>query len=110
VSIRPRDVVSATVTIQNYFRMYEKLAGMSGTAMTEAEEFFKIYKLDVMTIPTNRPMIRVDNSDVVYRSEDAKLRLWPRDPGLSHKGQPVLVGTTSVELSERVSGRLTGEP
>jgi preprotein translocase subunit SecA len=110
VSIRPRDVVSATVTIQNYFRMYEKLAGMSGTAMTEAEEFFKIYKLDVMTIPTNKPMIRVDNSDVVYRSEDAKLRAVAREILACHsKGQPVLVGTTSVELSERVSGRLTGE-
>ncbi len=110
VPIRPRDVVSATVTIQNYFRMYEKLAGMSGTAMTEAEEFFKIYKLDVMTIPTNKPMIRADNADVVYRSEDAKLRAVAREILACHsQGQPVLVGTTSVELSERVSGRLTGE-
>ena len=110
VPVRPRDVVSATVTIQNYFRMYEKLAGMSGTAMTEAEEFFKIYKLDVVTIPTNKPMIRADNADVVYRSEDAKLRAVAREIlGCHSRGQPVLVGTTSVELSERVSSRLAGE-
>jgi preprotein translocase subunit SecA len=110
VPIRPRDVVSATVTIQNYFRMYEKLAGMSGTAMTEAEEFFKIYKLDVVTIPTNKPMVRADQADVVYRSEDAKLRAVAREILACHsQGQPVLVGTTSVELSERVSGRLAAE-
>ena len=110
VQIRPRDVVSATVTIQNYFRMYAKLAGMSGTAMTEAEEFFKIYKLDVVTIPTNKPMIRADNADVVYRSEDAKLRAVAREILACHsQGQPVLVGTTSVELSERVSSRLAAE-
>ncbi len=109
VPVRPRDVVSATMTIQNYFRMYEKLAGMSGTAMTEAEEFFKIYKLDVVTIPTNKPMIRADHADVVYRSEDAKLRAVAREILACHsQGQPVLVGTTSVELSERVSSRLNG--
>ena len=110
VPIRPRDVTSATVTIQNYFRMYEKLAGMSGTALTEAEEFFKIYNLDVLAIPTNRPVIRADHSDVVYRSEEAKFRAVAREILSRHsQGQPVLVGTTSVEMSERLSNRLTGE-
>jgi preprotein translocase subunit SecA len=110
VSIRPRDVTSATITIQNYFRMYEKLAGMSGTALTEAEEFYKIYKLDVVAIPTNKPMIRADHADVVYRSEEAKLQAVAREILSCHsKGQPVLVGTTSVEMSERLSTRLTGD-
>ncbi len=110
VPIQPRDVTSATVTIQNYFRMYEKLAGMSGTAVTEAEEFFKIYSLDVLAIPTNKPVIREDHPDVVYRSEEAKLRAVAREILSCHsRGQPVLVGTTSVEMSERLSKRLTGE-
>jgi preprotein translocase subunit SecA len=110
VPIRPRDVTSATVTIQNYFRMYEKLAGMSGTALTEAEEFFKIYNLEVLAIPTNKPVIRQDHPDVVYRSEEAKLRAVAREILASHsRGQPVLVGTTSVEMSERLGRRLTGE-
>ena len=108
VPIRPRDVTSATITIQNYFRMYEKLAGMSGTAVTEGEEFFKIYNLEVLAIPTNKPVIRDDRADVVYRSEEAKLRAVAREllTCYSH-GQPVLVGTTSVENSERLSRRLT---
>jgi preprotein translocase subunit SecA len=110
VPIRPRDVTSATITIQNYFRLYKKLAGMSGTAVTEAEEFFKIYGLDVVAIPTNEPVARVDHADVVYRSEEAKLRAVAREILSAHsRGQPVLVGTTSVEMSERVSRRLTGE-
>ncbi len=110
VPVRPRDVTSATVTIQNYFRMYEKLAGMSGTALTEAEEFFKIYTLEVLAIPTNKPVIREDHADVVYRSEEAKLRAVAREILSSHsRGQPVLVGTTSVEMSERLGRRLTGE-
>ncbi len=110
VPIRPRDVTSATITIQNYFRMYEKLAGMSGTAVTEAEEFFKIYKLEVVAIPTNKPMIRVDHPDVVYRSEEAKLRAVAREILSCHsRSQPVLVGTTSVEMSERLSTRLSAE-
>jgi preprotein translocase subunit SecA len=110
VPIRPRDVTSATITIQNYFRMYEKLAGMSGTAVTEAEEFFKIYNLDVVAIPTNKPVIRADHADVVYRSEEAKFRAVAREILNSYsQGQPVLVGTTSVEMSERLSTRLTGE-
>ena len=110
VTIRPRDVTSATITIQNYFRMYEKLAGMSGTAVTEGEEFFKIYNLDVVAIPTNKPVVRTDHPDVVYRSEEAKLRAVARELLTRHsRGQPVLVGTTSVEMSERLSKRLTGE-
>jgi preprotein translocase subunit SecA len=108
VPIRPRDVTSATITIQNYFRMYEKLAGMSGTAVTEGEEFFKIYDLEVLAIPTNKPVIRDDRADVVYRSEEAKLRAVAREIlTCSSHGQPVLVGTTSVENSERLSRRLT---
>jgi preprotein translocase subunit SecA len=110
VPVRPRDVTSATITIQNYFRMYEKLAGMSGTALTEAEEFFKIYKLDVLAIPTNKPVVRKDHADVVYRSEEAKLRAVAREILDCHsRSQPVLVGTTSVEMSERLSTRLTGD-
>jgi len=110
VPIRPRDVTSATVTIQNYFRMYKKLAGMSGTALTEGEEFFKIYNLEVLAIPTNKPVIRVDHPDVVYRSGEAKLRAVVREILACHsRGQPVLVGTTSVEMSERLSKRLDGE-
>ncbi len=110
VPIRPRDVTSATITIQNYFRMYKKLAGMSGTAATEAEEFYKIYGLDVVIIPTHKPMIRVDHPDVIYRSEEAKLRAVAREILFCHsRGQPVLVGTTSVEMSERLSSRLSGE-
>jgi preprotein translocase subunit SecA len=110
VPIRPRDVTSATITIQNYFRMYEKLAGMSGTAVTEKEEFYKIYGLDVVAIPTNEPMIRADHDDVVYRSEEAKLRAVVREILAMHVlGRPVLVGTTSVEMSERLSQRLSGD-
>jgi preprotein translocase subunit SecA len=110
VPVRPRDVTSATITIQNYFRMYEKLAGMSGTALTEAEEFYKIYELEVLAIPTNMPVIREDHADVVYRSEEAKLRAVAREILDCHsRNQPVLMGTTSVEMSERLSLRLTGE-
>ena len=110
VPVQPRDVTSATITIQNYFRMYDKLAGMSGTAVTEGEEFFKIYGLDVMAIPTNKPVIRKDHADVVYRSEEAKLRAVAREILACHSnGQPVLVGTTSVEMSERLSRRLSND-
>jgi preprotein translocase subunit SecA len=110
VPVRPRDVTSATITIQNYFRMYEKLAGMSGTALTESEEFYKIYKLDVASIPTHKPVARADHADVVYRTEEAKFRAVAREILACHsRGQPVLVGTTSVEMSERLGRRLTGE-
>ena len=94
----------ATITFQNYFRLYEKLAGMTGTAMTEAEEFHKIYKLDVVTIPTNKPMVRADLGDLIYRSEKGKFDAVVAEIQERHElGQPVLVGTTSVEISEHLS-------
>jgi preprotein translocase subunit SecA len=149
VRVQRENVTYATITIQNYFRMYEKLAGMTGTAVTEAEEFDKIYKLDVLPIPTNleyqaslsdTPLIdvedrdeqgykysyyagkddpnrtpvfwkRKDYPDVVYRTEEAKLRAIAREIIKYHvEGRPILVGTTSVDLSERVSNRLKAEP
>ena len=97
----------ATVTIQNYFRMYEKLAGMTGTAATEAEEFYKIYKLEVTTIPTNKPMIREDSPDQIYKTEEAKFRAVVREiKELHEKEIPVLVGTVSIEKSEYLSDLL----
>jgi preprotein translocase subunit SecA len=94
----------ATITLQNYFRMYKKLSGMTGTADTEAAEFKKIYNLDVMVIPTNRPMVRNDANDLVYRNEAGKYRAVVNDIEEKHKaGRPVLVGTVSVAKSERVS-------
>jgi len=149
VKVQPENVTYATITIQNYFRMYEKLAGMSGTALTEAEEFDKIYKLEVVAIPTNleyqasRPESglveldgkdaygykyryyahdddpqkepvywkRKDYPDVVYRTEEAKFRAIAREVLRGYAmGRPLLVGTTSVDLSERLSGRLKAEP
>ncbi len=107
VRIKPRTMTNATITIQNYFRMYEKLAGMTGTALTEAEEFHKIYNLDVMVIPTNEPMIRQDREDMVYRTEEAKWRAIVGEIEQCHRsGRPVLVGTTSVEKSEKLSRML----
>jgi preprotein translocase subunit SecA len=97
----------ATVTFQNYFRMYGKLAGMTGTAETEAAEFAKIYNLDVVAVPTNRPMHRKENADVVYRTQDEKWRNAAKEiKELHEKGQPVLVGTISVEKSEKLSAML----
>ncbi|WP_099205464.1 preprotein translocase subunit SecA [Scatolibacter rhodanostii] len=97
----------ATITFQNYFRLYDKLSGMTGTAMTEEEEFGEIYKLDVVEIPTNRPMIREDCSDVVYKNEKAKFAAVIEDIMEHHqKGQPVLVGTISIERSEQLSAML----
>lgn len=94
----------ATITLQNYFRMYKKLAGMTGTAATEAEEFKEIYGLQVVTIPTNKPMIRTDNPDVIYATEHEKFNAVVNEVEERHKnGQPVLIGTTSIENSERVS-------
>ena len=94
----------ATITLQNYFRMYRKLAGMTGTAATEAEEFKEIYGLQVVSIPTHRPMIRTDNPDVIYATEHEKFGAVADEVSERHKnGQPVLVGTTSIENSERVS-------
>jgi preprotein translocase SecA subunit len=107
VRIREENQTLATITIQNYFRMYKKLAGMTGTADTEATEFKKIYKLDVVVIPTHRDMIRTDNPDVVYRSGREKFDAVVQEIEACHqKGQPVLVGTTSVEKSERLSRML----
>ncbi len=100
----------ATITFQNYFRMYGKLAGMTGTAMTEESEFREIYNLDVITIPTNKEMIRVDNNDIIYKNENAKFRAVVEDIKQSHaKGQPVLVGTVSIEKSEKISAILKKE-
>ena len=107
VTVREEYQTLATITLQNYFRLYEKLSGMTGTAMTEASEFDKIYKLGVVPIPTNRPMVRVDQPDLVYRTEDAKYDAVVDDIAERHaKGQPVLVGTVSVEKSEHLSGLL----
>jgi preprotein translocase SecA subunit len=104
VHIREENQTLATITIQNYFRMYKKLAGMTGTADTEAPEFKKIYKLDVVVIPTHRPMVRLDQADVVYRTENEKFDAVVQEIEERHqKGQPILVGTTSVAKSERVS-------
>ncbi|MGA2715087.1 MAG: preprotein translocase subunit SecA [Bryobacteraceae bacterium] len=104
VKIERENQTLATITFQNYFRMYKKLAGMTGTAETEAAEFEKIYKLDVTVIPTNRPMIRQENQDVVYRTEDEKFRNAAKEiKAFQERGQPVLVGTISVDKSERLS-------
>ena len=110
VRIADESKTLATITFQNYFRMYDKLSGMTGTAMTEAEEFQEIYNLDVVSIPTNKPLIRKDNPDVIYRNEAAKFRAVARDVKESHeKGQPVLVGTVSIEKSEKISKILSQE-
>ncbi len=104
VKIEKENQTLATITFQNYFRMFKKLAGMTGTAETEAAEFEKTYKLEVVVVPTNRPMLRVENQDVVYRTEDEKFRNAAKEiKALHEKGQPVLVGTVSVEKSERLS-------
>src|SRR6478752_2491475 len=107
VKIERENQTLATITFQNYFRMYKKLAGMTGTAETEAAEFQKIYNLDVTVIPTNKALIRIENPDVVYRTEEEKFRNAAKEiKTLQEKGQPVLVGTISVEKSERLSGIL----
>ena len=97
----------ATITFQNYFRLYEKLSGMTGTALTEAEEFGAIYKLDIIEIPTNRPLVRKDNPDVIYKNENGKYRAIIEQIAVCHeKGQPVLVGTVSIEMSELLASFL----
>jgi len=107
VRIKEENQTLATVTLQNYFRMYEKLAGMTGTAITEAGEFAHTYNLHVVSIPTNRPMIRTDSADYIYKTEDAKFSAVVEDIKERHQqGQPVLVGTISVEKSERLSREL----
>ncbi len=110
LEVKRESMTLATITYQNYFRMYRKLAGMTGTAKTEEEEFRKIYGLDVVVIPTNKPMIREDLPDVVFQTEAAKFRAVVREIVQRHsKGQPVLVGTTSIENSERLSQMLKRE-
>jgi len=110
VKIENENQTLASVTFQNYFRMYAKLAGMTGTADTEAEEFKKIYNLDVMVIPTHRKMIREDNPDVIYKTEEEKFAAVLEEIKDCHqRGQPVLVGTTSIEKSERLSHLLKRE-
>ena len=110
VKIADESKTLATITFQNYFRMYDKLSGMTGTAMTEEAEFEEIYKLDVIEIPTNKPMIRVDHPDTIYKNENAKFRAVIEDIKESHKkGQPVLVGTVSIEKSEKLSKLLSKE-
>ncbi len=108
VKIKDENQTLATITLQNYFRLYTRLAGMTGTAVTEANEFHQTYKLGVVPIPTNKPMIRRDQSDVVYKTEDAKFQACVEDIKQRHeRGQPVLVGTTSVEKSEKLSKMLS---
>src|SRR6202162_3652400 len=107
VKIERENQTLATITFQNYFRMFKKLAGMTGTAETEATEFDKIYKLEVVVIPTNQQMLRLENPDVVFRTEKEKyFAVADEIQKLAEKGQPVLVGTTSVEKSERLSDLL----
>jgi len=104
VTVQQENITLATITFQNFFRLYHKLAGMTGTAITEAEEFDKIYKLEVVPIPTNQPMIRRDEPDLVYMTEAAKFKAVVEDIAERHgAGQPILVGTTSIEKSERLS-------
>jgi preprotein translocase subunit SecA len=107
VEVQEESTTLATITFQNYFRLYSKLAGMTGTALTESEEFHQIYKLDTVAIPTNKPMIRIDRPDRIYRSEDAKFRAIVREVQMLHsKGQPVLLGTASIEKNELLSALL----
>ena len=107
VNVQRETVTYATITLQNYFRIYTKLAGMTGTAVTEAEELWKIYKLDVVEVPTNMPMIRADQTDLIFRDQKAKYDAVVDEIGMRHEcGQPVLVGTTDIDKSERLSDLL----
>ena len=107
VRVQEENQTLATVTLQNYFRMYDKLAGMTGTALTEANEFMKIYKLPVVQVPTNQPMVRKDQNDQIYKTKDGKWAAVSREIEHRHaNGQPVLVGTISVEVSEMLSAQL----
>ncbi len=110
VKVQQESRTLATITFQNYFRMYGKLAGMTGTAQTSAEEFHKVYNLDVITIPTHRPMIRDDRQDLIFRTEKGKFQAVAREVKERHgKGQPVLIGTVSIEKNERLSKMLSVE-
>ena len=107
VQVRSETITYATITLQNYFRLYRKLAGMTGTAATEAEEFWKIYKLEVVEVPTNKPMIRDDQPDLVYKNQDAKYKAVVQEIETLHReGKPVLVGTTDIDKSELLSDML----
>ncbi len=107
IKIKAENQVLATITLQNYFLLYEKLSGMTGTAMTEAEEFDEIYKLEVVKIPTNKPVVRADHNDLIYRKSEEKDRAIVDEIERAHKsGQPALVGTESIEYSEKLSKRL----
>jgi preprotein translocase subunit SecA len=107
VAIREENQTLATITLQNYFRLYEKLSGMTGTALTEATEFMKIYKIPVVEIPTNQPMVRLDQNDQIFKTKDGKWQAVVAEIVARHeKGQPVLVGTVSVEVSEMISNAL----
>lgn len=108
VEVQQESMTLATISFQNYFRLYEKLGGMTGTAMTEAEEFHQIYKLDVVEIPSNRPLVRIDRTDKIYRTEKAKFKAIVREVRALHtKGQPVLIGTVSIEKNEKLGSMLT---
>jgi preprotein translocase subunit SecA len=108
VRVQEENQTLATITLQNYFRMYDKLAGMTGTALTEATEFMKIYELPVVQVPTNRPMVRADRNDQVYKTKDGKWSAVVREiEARSQAGQPILVGTIAVEVSELLSQQLT---
>ncbi|PID31046.1 preprotein translocase subunit SecA [Candidatus Saccharibacteria bacterium] len=108
VEVQQESMTLATISFQNYFRLYDKLAGMTGTAMTESEEFHQIYKLDVVEIPPNRPIVRDDRSDRIYRNEAAKFKAIVKEvKELHRKGQPVLIGTASIEKNERLASMLT---
>ena len=110
VAIREENQTLATITLQNYFRLYDKLSGMTGTALTEATEFMKIYKMPVVEIPTNRPMVRADHNDQIFKTKDGKWKAVMDEIVERHrKGQPILVGTVSVEVSEMISEALKRE-
>ena len=109
VKIEEENQTLASITYQNYFRLYQKLAGMTGTAMTESEEFFDIYKLNVVSIPTNKKMLRKDFNDQIYRTENEKYNAITNKIIECNKGQPILVGTTSIEKSEKISTYLKNE-
>ena len=110
VSVQRESKTLATITFQNYFRLYSKLSGMTGTARTEEEEFATIYSLDIVDIPTNQPVIRIDNEDAVYKTENGKYRAVIGQVKACHeKGQPVLVGTVSIEKNELLSKLLSKE-
>src|SRR6476619_5187329 len=107
VAIREENQTLATITLQNYFRLYDKLSGMTGTALTEATEFMKIYKIPVVEVPTNQPMVRADHNDQIFKTKDGKWKaVLDEIVGRHEKGQPILVGTVSVEVSEMISGAL----